>query len=83
MIAVHPGKVIKEMYLKPLRMSDNTFAEESGINYVLATYLLNGFAIIDTDTAKKLAKLFNTSEEYWLNLQDNYNKANKETNKCA
>lgn len=65
----HPGEIIKEMYLRPLHITQNEFAKALGISRPRANELLNGHRSVTPDTAMRLAKAFNTSPQYWLNLQ--------------
>lgn len=65
----HPGEILKEMYLKPLGITQDRFAKALGISRPRANELLNGWRSITPDTALRLAKAFKTSPEYWLNMQ--------------
>ncbi|MBI2340862.1 MAG: HigA family addiction module antidote protein [Deltaproteobacteria bacterium] len=65
----HPGEIIKEMYLKPLGVTQNKFAKTLGISRPRANELINGWRSVTPDTAIRLAKAFKTSPEYWLNMQ--------------
>ena len=65
----HPGEILKEMYLKPLGITQDKFAKALGISRPRANELLNGWRSLTPDTALRLAKAFGTSPEYWLNMQ--------------
>ncbi len=64
---VHPGEVLREDYLKPLRMSANALARAPRINDVVRE--LRG---ISADTAMRLARYFGGDARSWLNLQVAY-----------
>lgn len=65
----HPGEIIKEMYLRPLGLTQEEFAKALGISRPRANELVNGRRSVTPDTAFRLAKAFKTSPQYWLNLQ--------------
>jgi len=69
---VHPGEILKEEFLVPLKMSSYRLAQELHI----PTPRINDIVIqkrgITTETAILLARFFRTSEQFWLNLQDAY-----------
>lgn len=65
----HPGEIIKQMYLKPLRITQLEFAKSLKISRPRANELLNSHRSVTPDTALRLAKAFKTSPQYWLNLQ--------------
>jgi addiction module HigA family antidote len=66
---VHPGKVLREDYLKPLAMNVNALAKKLGI----PTSRLNGIVLerrsVTPDTAMRLARYFGGDARSWLNLQ--------------
>jgi len=62
----HPGETIREDYLKPLGMS---------VNATRMTEIVNGRRGITADTALRLARYFNTTAKFWLNLQASYDLA--------
>jgi len=65
----HPGEVLLEEFLKPLGISQTQLAEAMGASYPRVNELIHGKRGVTPDTALRLAKLFNTSAELWLNLQ--------------
>ncbi|MPZ20904.1 MAG: HigA family addiction module antidote protein [Luteitalea sp.] len=69
---VHPGEVLREDYLKPLRMSVNRLAKRLRI----PTSRLNDIALerrgVTPDTAMRLARFFGGDARSWLNLQTAY-----------
>jgi addiction module HigA family antidote len=65
----HPGETIREDYLKPLGMSVNKLAIELRVPATRMTEIVNGRRGITADTALRLARYFNTTPRFWLNLQ--------------
>lgn len=68
----HPGKIIKEDYLKPLSMSITEMAGTLGISRKTLSKIINERGAITPDMALRLARAFDTTPELWLNLQNNH-----------
>ena len=66
--AIHPGEHLAEQ-LNALDMSAAAFARWIGVPTNRVTELLNGRRAISADTALRLARAFNTSARFWMNLQ--------------
>jgi antitoxin HigA-1 len=71
----HPGETIREDYLKPLRMSVNKLALELRVPATRMTEIIHGRRGVTADTALRLARYFNTTPKFWLNLQASYDLA--------
>jgi len=71
----HPGETIREDYLKPLGMSVNRLALELRVPATRMTEIVHGRRGVTADTALRLARYFNTSPKFWLNLQTSYDLA--------
>jgi len=71
----HPGETIREDYLKPLRMSVNRLALELRVPATRMAEIVHGRRGITADTALRLARYFNTTPKFWLNLQTSYDLA--------
>ena len=69
---MHPGEVLKTLYLEPLEMSAISLAKSLGVPRTRIERLVKGQTGVSTDTALRLARFFSTSPEYWLNLQRNW-----------
>lgn len=65
----HPGEVLKELYLDPLGMSPYALARRLRVPRTRIERLVRGKTGISADTALRLARFFNTTPEYWLNMQ--------------
>ncbi|MGJ8530371.1 HigA family addiction module antitoxin [Maritalea sp.] len=72
---VHPGEVLKELYLDPLDMGAIAFARHLGVPRARIERLIKGTTGITPDMALRLARVFNTTPAYWMNLQTNYDMA--------
>ena len=68
----HPGELLREYYMKPRDMSTAELADLLGKSPEYTRCLLQGQCDITPTVAYYLAYTFETSKEYWLNLQRDY-----------
>src|SRR3989338_7257869 len=68
----HPGIFIREVCLKPLKLTVTRAAKHLGISRKTFSELLNGKTGISPEMALRLAKAFNTTPESWLTQQMNF-----------
>lgn len=66
---VHPGEVLLEEFLKPWGVSQNRLAQHMGITTTRLNEIVRGRRGITGDSALRLARVTNTTPEFWLNLQ--------------
>jgi len=71
----HPGRILKEDCIEPLGISVTEAALKLGISRVTLSEIINGRAGISPEMALKLGKAFNTTPEFWLNMQSQYDLA--------
>ena len=64
-----PGEMLLEEFLKPLGMTQVELAKRIRVPYVRVNELVNGKRRVTPSTALRLAKVFGTSPEFWLNGQ--------------
>jgi addiction module HigA family antidote len=69
---VHPGEVLLEEFLKPLELSQNRLAIEIGVDARRINEIVLKKRSITADTALRLARYFNTSPQFWMGLQSQY-----------
>jgi antitoxin HigA-1 len=69
---MHPGEVLKELYLAPLEMGSIAFAHRLGVPRTRIERLVKGTTSMTPDTALRLARAFSTTPNYWMNMQVNY-----------
>lgn len=69
---IHPGEILTEEFLAPLGISQYRLATEVGVPPRRINEIVHGQRRISADTALRLARYFNTSERFWLNLQARY-----------
>ncbi|MFC7048950.1 HigA family addiction module antitoxin [Emcibacter nanhaiensis] len=68
-ITTHPGEILKEEFLVPMELSARQLALAIDIPANRITEILRGRRSVTADTALRLARYFNTSAEFWMNLQ--------------
>ncbi|MGB3635133.1 MAG: HigA family addiction module antitoxin [Rubrobacteraceae bacterium] len=64
-----PGPLLLEEFLKPLGMTQTELATRIRVPYVRVNEIVNGKRRITPSTALRLAKVFSTGPEFWLNGQ--------------
>lgn len=69
---IHPGIYIKES-LEAMNMTVKEFSIQTDISEDILSSIINGNSYITTVVATKLAKYFDNSPKYWINLQNQYN----------
>jgi len=69
---LHPGEILFEDFLKPMRLSQNRLALDIRVPARRINEIVLGKRRITADTALRLAKYFNMSPQFWLGLQIDY-----------
>jgi addiction module HigA family antidote len=69
---IHPGEILREEYLVPLRISSNQLASALHVPANRISMLVRCQRTLTADTALRLARYFGTTAEFWLNLQRSY-----------
>jgi len=72
---IHPGEVLMEEFLKPLKISQYRLAKDIDVAPRRINEIIHSARAISADTALRLGKYFNTSPQFWLNLQSHYDLA--------
>lgn len=68
-ITTHPGEVLREEYMEPLGLSANRLGQLIGVPHNRISEIIKQRRSVTPDTALRLARLFSTTPEFWLNLQ--------------
>ena len=69
---VHPGRIIRDDYLEPLKLTTGALAEALGVTRQTMAAILNERAGVSPEMALRLAKAFDTTPDLWITLQRNY-----------
>lgn len=77
----HPGIIIKEDYLEPLSISIKEMASNLGVSRKTLSKIINSRGSITPEMALRLSRAFDTTPDFWMNLQKNYDlwRAEKES----
>jgi addiction module HigA family antidote len=69
---ITPGEIILYEFLEPLEMTQIELAEALHIELSNIEEIINGEKAITPEIALRLGRYFETSPEFWLNLQQRY-----------
>ena len=69
---IHPGEILKEEFLVPLKISAYRLSKETFIPQTRISEILKKKRRITADTALRLSKYFGTNPKFWLGLQDDF-----------
>ena len=68
----HPGEILRDLYLEPMNVTITEAAEALGVSRKHVSAIVNGRASVTPDMAMRLAVVFATEPETWVNLQAQY-----------
>lgn len=69
---IHPGEILLEEFLMPMNISQNALARSISVPPRRINEIVLGKRSISADTALRLARVFGTSEAFWMGLQADY-----------
>ena len=69
---VHPGEVLREDYLKPMKLSPYAVAKALGIPRTRIERLVREETPVTADTALRLGRYFRTTPAFWMGMQAQY-----------
>ncbi len=69
---IHPGEMLLEEFLKPVNISQRSFAMKLGWTPAKLNELIMGKRGITADSALDLSEELKTSPELWMNLQSTF-----------
>jgi addiction module HigA family antidote len=70
--AIHPGEILRADFMEPLHLSMNRLALDLRVPVTRIAEIVHERRGITADTALRLARYFNTSAAFWMNLQSAY-----------
>ena len=65
----HPGEMLLEEFLLPMGITQRQLADAIHVPYQRVNEIVNGRRGITPATALRLAKFFELSPDFWMNLQ--------------
>ena len=75
---VHPGEILLEEFLKPMRISQYRLAKNIGVDPRRIHAIVHGERSITAETALLLSRYFGNSAEFWMALQNQYDLESEE-----
>jgi antitoxin HigA-1 len=69
---IHAGEILRAEFMEPLRLSMNRLALDLRVPVTRIAEIVHERRGVTPDTALRLARYFNTSDGFWLNLQSSY-----------
>jgi len=69
---VHPGEILREDFMKPLRLTVNKLVLELHVPATRIGEIVHERRRITAETALRLARYFHTNAGFWLNFQNFY-----------
>ena len=84
-ITTHPGEILREEFIAPLRLSANALALALRVPATRIGDIIRAEKprAVSADTAIRLARYFGTTPQFWLNLQSAYDLSIVETKSGA
>jgi addiction module HigA family antidote len=70
--AIHPGEILRADFMEPLQLSMNRLALDLRVPVTRIAEIVHERRGVKPDTARRLARYFNTSAGFWMNLQAAY-----------
>jgi antitoxin HigA-1 len=69
---IHPEEILREEFMLPLSLSMNKVALDLRVPVTRIADIVNERRGITADTALRLARYFNNSASFWMNLQTRF-----------
>jgi addiction module HigA family antidote len=69
---IHPGEILRAEFMEPLHLSMNRLALDLRVPVTRIAEIVHERRGVTPDTALRLARYFNMSAGFWLNLQSSY-----------
>jgi addiction module HigA family antidote len=69
---IHPGEILREEFLAPLDMSAHALAMALHVPAPRINDIVRERRAVTPDTALRLARYFDTTAQFWLNLQSSF-----------
>lgn len=69
---IHPGEVLNEEFLKPLKLTAYKLSKDLNIPQTRISEIVKGRIRVTADTALRLSKYFGNTPKFWLGLQNDF-----------
>jgi antitoxin HigA-1 len=65
----HPGEMLLEEFVKPLKLTQTELAQKLGVSYLHLNEIIKGRKSVTPETALRLSHVLGMSAGFWLGLQ--------------
>ena len=72
MPATHPGELLREEIMPAANLTQDALAERLGVSRRTVNEIVGEKRSVTADMAHRLARLFDTTPEFWLGLQQDW-----------
>jgi addiction module HigA family antidote len=72
MLPLHPGEMLREEFLIPLRMTAKMLAQEIKVPERRVVAIVNESRGLDADMCLRLARFFRMTPEFWIGIQQDF-----------
>jgi len=69
---IHPGEVLREEFVVPMDLTASELARKLDVPVNRVTQLLHEQRSVTAETAMRLSLAFDTTAQFWMNLQTTY-----------
>ena len=69
---VHPGEILNEEFLIPMKITQYRLARQVGVDPRRVHAIVHGDRSITAETALLFSRFFGNSAEFWMSLQSQY-----------
>ena len=69
---ITPGEILLEEFLKPMEISQYRLAKSTKLPQTRIAEIVKGQRSITAETGLRFARFFNTSPQFWMNLQSEF-----------
>ena len=80
-VTTHPGTILLKEYLEPMGLTQKKLADHLEIPIQRVNEIVRGKRGVSPDTAWLLSEAFDTSPEFWLNLQSMHDLSSNRPNR--
>lgn len=80
-VTTHPGTILLKEYLEPMGLTQKELADHLDIPIQRVNEIVKGKRGVSPDTAWLLSEAFDTSPEFWLNLQSMHDLSSNRPNR--
>lgn len=69
---IHPGEILREEFLHPLKITPAALARELCVSAPTVNEIVREKRNVSSEVAVRLSLYFNTTADFWMRLQDDF-----------